>query len=429
VTVRWLQPGSAEYEAARRPAMPQYGEVRPAAIARCSTAADVAEVLTEGRRSGLQVAPRSGGHCFAGRSSTTGIILDVSPMSSVEVSEGVARVGAGVRLDELYDAFDALGLSIPAGCGPTVGIAGLTLGGGIGLLGRSHGLTCDSLLAAEVVLADGEIITCSENRNADLYWGLRGAGGGQFGVVTQLWFSTVPSPVATRFHITWSRADSLAVIDAWQRWAPYAPDELNANIRLTATEIHLFGLTTGELVVPVDASPTSAVVEEEMPYRQLKQSLVGLGADPDAADRLEVSKSEFFAEPIPTPTLEALVNTSPGEVNFTPMGGAYNRIPGDATAFAHRDTAFLLELVAGAPLPSGEAALQATESQLRAKLAEVFAPLDGTGRVYPNFPDPTLDDALTAYHGENLARLREIKQAYDPDGFFSFPQSLSPAAS
>ncbi len=409
--------------------MPRYAEIRPAAIAQCSTSEDVAEVLAEARRSGLQVAQRSGGHCFAGRSSTTGIVLDVSPMSSVEVSEGVACVGAGVRLDELYDVLDAVGLTIPAGCGPTVGIAGLTLGGGIGLLGRSHGLTCDSLLAAEVVLADGRIITCSDNRHADLYWALRGAGGSQFGVVTQLWLSTIPSPAATRFHITWPRADAVAVIDAWQHWAPYAPDELNANVRVAAAEVHLFGLTTGELVVPVDASPTSAVVEQQMPYRQLKRSFVGLGADPDAADRLEVSKSEFFSQPIPTATLEALVNSSPGEVNFTPMGGAYNRVAADATAFAHRDAAFLLELVAGAPVPSGEAALQAAESQLRANLAEVFAPLDGSGRVYPNFPDPTLGDALTAYHGENLARLREIKQAYDPDGFFSFPQSLSPVAS
>jgi hypothetical protein len=173
------------------------------------------------------------------------------------------------------------------------------------------------------------------------------------------------------------------------------------------------------------------VVEEQMPYRQLKRSFVGLGADPDAGDRLEVSKSEFFAQPLPTAAIETLVSAAAGEVNFTPMGGAYNRVPAEATAFAHRGTAFLLELVAGAWPPSGEAALQATESGLRASLADVFAPLEpyGSGRVYPNFPDPTLGDALTAYHAENLARLREIKQTYDPDGFFSFPQSLSPAAS
>jgi len=426
VTVRWLRPGSAEYEAARRPAMPRYGEVRPAAIAQCASPADVAEVLKEARRTGLPVVPRSGGHCFAGRSSTTGIVLDVSPMTSVEITDDMLSVGAGIRLNELYDALDAVGVTVPAGCGPTVGIAGLTLGGGIGLLGRMHGLTCDSLLRAEVVLADGTVITCSDDEDTDLFWALRGAGGGQFGVVTRLWFSPLPALVAMRFHLTWSRADAVAVIDAWQRWAPYAPDELNANVRLAADAVHLFGLTTGEFAAPVDIPPLSAIVER-LPYRQLKRSFVGLGAESDGVEKLEVSKSEFFGQPLPTAVLEELVRTAPGEVNFTPMGGAYNRVPADETAFAHRDSAFLLELMASAPAVN----LEATEADLRARLAQVFRPLEphGTGRVYPNFPDPTLKDPLMAYHGENLDRLRKVKQAYDPDGFFAFPQSLSSAAS
>lgn len=402
--------------------MPQYGAIRPAAIAQCSSTADVVEVLAEARRTGMPVVPRSGGHCFAGRSSTTGIVLDVSPMTSVEITDGVACVGSGARLNESYDALDAAGVTIPGGCGPTVGVVGLTLGGGIGLLGRMHGLTCDSLVAAEVVLADGRVITCSADEDADLFWALRGAGGGQFGVVSRLWFSTLPAPVATRFHLTWSRADAVAVVDAWQRWAPYAADELNANVRVAADAVHLFGLTTGEFAVPVDLPPVEATVEE-LPYRQLKRSFVGLGAEDGTVETIEVSKSEFFAQPIPAPVLEEVLRAAPGEVNFTPMGGAYNRVPADATAFAHRDTAFLLELMASAP---------ATEdAALRAKLAEVFTPLEsyGTGRVYPNFPDPTLEDPLTAYHGENLDRLRKVKQAYDPDGFFAFPQSISPTAS
>jgi hypothetical protein len=213
------------------------------------------------------------------------------------------------------------------------------------------------------------------------------------------------------------------VIDAWQRWAPYASDELNANLRVSGTEIHLFGLTTGEFAAPIDIPPTFAVVEE-LPYRRLKQSFVGLGAETDVGERVEVSKSEFFGGPLPTAVLEDVLDTASGEVNFTPMGGACNRVPADATAFAHRDTAFLLELMASAPATQG--ALETIETDLRAGLAQVFKPLEphGSGRVYPNFPDPTLDDALTAYHGENLDRLREVKQTYDPDGFFSFPQSL-----
>src|SRR6266508_3328614 len=117
----------------------------------------------EARRTGLPTAARSGGHCFAGRSSTEGIVVDTRPMRSVSVDGGQARIGAGARLGEVYDALAAHELTIPAGCGPTVGIAGLTLGGGLGILGRTHGLTCDHLLAARVVLADGRVVDCDDH--------------------------------------------------------------------------------------------------------------------------------------------------------------------------------------------------------------------------------------------------------------------------
>lgn len=112
------------------------------------------------------------------------------------------------------------------GCGPTVGIAGLTLGGGLGILGRKHGLTCDHLLAVRVVLADGRIVDCDQRHHGELFWALRGAGGGHFGVVTSLVFSTLRAPAATRFHLTWPHTHAAAVIAAWQTWAPAAPDEL-----------------------------------------------------------------------------------------------------------------------------------------------------------------------------------------------------------
>ena len=164
-----------------RPPIPLLEHLRPQAIARCRSAADVAEALAHARRHGLAVAARSGGHCFGGRSSTEGLLVDVGPMNGVTVGDGVATIGAGARLGEVYDALDAHGLTIAGGCGPTVGIAGLTLGGGLGILGRTYGLTCDQLLGAEVVLADGRVLEVSDG---DLLWALRGAGGGRFGVVT-----------------------------------------------------------------------------------------------------------------------------------------------------------------------------------------------------------------------------------------------------
>lgn len=150
-------PGSPEYDSARKPAIARFDDVRPQAIVLCQTPADVSETISFARRSGLRTATRSGGHCFAGRSSTEGIVIDVSPMRSVSVSGSVATVGAGARLGEVYDALAEHGLTIPAGCGPSVGISGLTLGGGFGILGQKYGLTSDHLLEAQVVLADGHI--------------------------------------------------------------------------------------------------------------------------------------------------------------------------------------------------------------------------------------------------------------------------------
>src|SRR2546421_71448 len=142
-------------EARAIPAVAGSGGARPRAVVFCATAGDVAEALAVARRSGLQAVPRSGGHCFAGRSSSAGIVIDVTPMRSVSVADGVATIGAGARLGEVYDALARQGLTIPAGCGPGVGIAGLTLGGGLGILGRTHGLTSDPLLPARVGLAAG----------------------------------------------------------------------------------------------------------------------------------------------------------------------------------------------------------------------------------------------------------------------------------
>ena len=157
-----VRPGAAGYDELRRPAMAGFRDVRPQALVRCARPEDVAAALAFARAAGLAFAVRSGGHCFAGRSTTEGVVIDVSPLGSVAVEGDRATIGAGARLGDVYDALDAHGLTIPAGCGPTVGIAGLTLGGGLGILGRLHGLTSDALRAAQVVLADGRVVTCDD---------------------------------------------------------------------------------------------------------------------------------------------------------------------------------------------------------------------------------------------------------------------------
>jgi FAD/FMN-containing dehydrogenase len=448
-------PGAPDYESVRKPAMARFESTRPEAVVRCRTPGDVAATIGFARRHRVRAAIRSGGHSVAGRSSTTGIVIDVTPMGSVSVAGDLATVGAGARLGGLYDALADHGLTIPAGCGPSVGIAGLTLGGGIGVLGRMYGLTCDHLLRAQVVLADGRVVECDEQHDEELFWALRGAGGGNFGVVTSFVFRTLPAPPATVFHLAWPPAHAVTLIQAWQAWAPAAPDELDATLRLTAAgdgerlpEVELIGVVLGseadaaelldELVARAGADPASAA-RRQMPYRAAKRYLAGLGSADDRPERAVpdpprqghlFTKSEFFRQPLPGETIAALVEHlvrgSPGadsrEVTFTPWGGAYNRVRADATAFVHRDERFLVQHL----VTTGADASTTGNDSARRWLARSWALVHpwGSGGVYPNFPDPDLEDWAHAYYGSNYDRLLGVKARYDPDNVFRFHQSL-----
>jgi FAD/FMN-containing dehydrogenase len=435
-----ILPDSPAYERARKPAIANFDDARPQAVVRCRNARDVAEVISFAERFAVPIAPRSGGHCFAGRSSTAGIVIDVTPMRSVSVDGRVATVGAGARLSQIYDALAQEGVTIPAGCGPDVGIAGLTLGGGFGILGRTHGLTSDRLLAAEVVLADGRVVECDENHDEDLFWALRGAGGGRFGVVTSLAYRTVPEPDTTSFHLIWPHTDAVTIIDAWQAWAPAAPDELAASLLVTAAAdvdrpplVHLFGAMLGseadsarlldELVARAGTDPVSTA-HIQLPYGEAKGYLAEHGPG-DERPAYTFSKSEYFRDELPAETVAGLVQNlaegrAAGEsrvLDFTPWGGAYNRVRSDATAFAHRDARFLLKHEVLVDLAAPRAAREAREAA-RVWLARSWESAHpwGTGGVYPNFPEPELGDWAPTYHGANLDRLLRVKARYDPDG-------------
>ena len=442
-----LVPGAAEYEAVRRPPLARFRDLRPQAIVRCTASADVAAAIAFARRAGLELAVRSGGHCFAGRSSTRGLLVDVGPLDGVEIGDGVVTAGAGARLAAIYDALEAEGLTIAAGCGPTVGIAGLALGGGLGILGRRHGLTSDQLVAARVVLADGRVVDCDERREPDLFWALRGAGGCQFGVLVRLTLRTLPAPTATTLHLRWPHEAGVGVLDAWQAWAPDAPDELAASLLVTAgadpavpPQVHVFGAMTGTagetttlldaLVDRAGAEPASAELRE-LPYRHAKRRLAEHAPGEEAApDATGFAKSEFFRGPLPTGAIAALLDhlaaaRAPGQqraLDFSPWGGAYNRVDAGATAFAHREERFLLKhdvaIAAGAT-----AAERTSAGDWLARSWALVHPW-GSGRVYPNFPDPDVEDWPAAYHGANLDRLARVKAAYDPGNVFRSAQSI-----
>jgi FAD/FMN-containing dehydrogenase len=434
-------PGSPRYEEVRRPQIPRFHDVRPQAVVLCRTPEDVVEAIAFARRSGIEVAVRSGGHDFAGRSSGPGMVLDLTPMHSLEVSEGLAMVGPGFRLGDLYAALARYEVTIPGGCGATVGIGGQALGGGLGLLGRSGGLTSDQLVGAEVVLADGRVVECDEQRHEDLFWALRGAGAYGLGVVTRLTLRTVPEPAATSFHLKWPYERTSVLIAAWQQWSPTGPDELAASLLVTVGGeagaeplVHLFGSMIGsetetaalldEFVSVAGAEPASAE-RSHMRYGSLKSYLAERGpGDQEDEDGRPYTKSEFFREPLPAGAVEALVDLfvrgrRPGEarkLDFMPWGGAYNRVPANATAFPHRDELFLLEHSVVVPVGFDAAATEAARAWLSDSW-ELVHP-SGSGGVYANFPDTDLPDEHRAYWGANLERVRRVKERCDTEGVF-----------
>jgi FAD/FMN-containing dehydrogenase len=427
-----FSPDSPGYEAIRRPVNVAYREVRPRLVVLCRSVSDVVRAVTYATATGDRIVPRGGGHCFAGRSSTDGIVLDLSGLDGISVADDqVATIGAGARLGQVYAALHACGRTLPAGCGPTVGIAGLTLGGGIGLLGRKHGLTCDRLVGAQVVLPGGNVVDCDHDHEPDLFWALRGAGGGQFGVVTSLRFDTVPEPMTTRIAAHWSDIALEELAAAWQAWAPDAPDELTVNLTLESgpgapVQATLFGAATLEEVSTREllqeftnqagVAPTIKL-RAGVPYHHLKHTFADLDTR-DLPERALRLRSEFLSRAMADRTLASVLTQFGGptamgrrQLTFTAMGGAYNRVAEDATAFAHRSERFLLEHIAGPADPWVDRSWAAAHA-------------DGSGRVYPNFPDPGLDDWAAAYHAGNYPRLAAVKNAYDPHRFFDFPQAI-----
>jgi FAD/FMN-containing dehydrogenase len=450
-------PGSPAYQASPPPFNARFGNVRPSAIVACASPQDVAEAVGFARRHGLELATRAGGHSFAAHSSTRGVLVDLTPMRSVAVAGGVATVGGGARLGEVYDALQAHDLTVPGGTCPPVGVAGLTLGGGLGILGRKYGVTSDHLAGAEVVLADGRVVRCDDHREQDLFWALRGAGAGNFGVVTTLVLRAVPAPqVTTNIHLAWPYARAAAVVQAWQEWAPAGPDELAASLKITAGDdpgrppaVDVYGAFHGaradaaelveELAGGVGSDPTAATLTP-MTWPGTRRFWAELGDTaeepagspaprPPEAQCL-YARSEFFARPLPAEAVGALLEAfaeerragESRELDFMPWGGAYNRRPPGATAFVHRDQHFQLKhavAVAAAASPADQEAAHRAATRSWASVHPW-----GSGRVFQNFADPDLEDWAAAYYGQNYDRLVRVKARYDPANLFRFPQSL-----
>jgi FAD/FMN-containing dehydrogenase len=470
---RLIRPGEHGYGAARLLFDPRFDNIRPAGVAYCLVPHDVSACLDFARRFGTGVAPRSGGHSYGGWSTSTGLVIDVSGMSGLRLDGGsaTARIGAGMPLVDLYRRLSAHGLAIPGGSCPTVGVAGLALGGGVGVVGRALGLTCDNVESVQMVTADGSVIECNSGSNGEEFWACRGGGGGNFGVATAFTFRTHALGQIVVFFLEWSWSRAARVVAGWQSWAPFAPDELWSFLHLAAAPggqaptVSVGGTylgsvagaqdLLGKLYASVGTAPASPFVQQEA---YLSAMLVEAGCatlsvpqchlpSQDPAGRLarqpQLARSDFFTTRLPGPGIAALlagverlpgVAGAPGGVGgiaLDALGGAINRVSPAATAFVHRDALFLAQYTTdwdngGAGAATAGAAGAAGLARQAAWLRSFYASMRpyASGQAYQNYADPGLADWQHAYYGANYPRLQQVKAACDPHEVFRFPQSV-----
>lgn len=459
-----VRPGDAAYATGRRLFDPRFDSLRPAGIAYVRGPHDVATCLAFARRHQLPVAARSGGHSYAGWSSNNGgLVIDVTELSTVAVVGDRATVGAGTRLIDVYNGLAAHGRAIPAGSCPTVGIAGLTLGGGVGVLGRAYGLTCDALESVQVVTADGSVLDCDATSHPDLFWACRGGGGGNFGVATSLGFRTHPAPDVVLFSLSWPWAEAARVVAAWQSWAPHAPDALWSNMHLgmavggrtPSVQVggtYLGSVTglnklIGQLEAKAGSSPSGHFVGQPRSYLHVMLVEAGCAGESVQACHLpwvapggklgrvpQYAKSDFFTRPLSRAGIAALLRGveglrhvsgaegGAGGVALDALGGAINRVAPDATAFVHRGALFGAQYTTNWTSGTGGAGAARQLAWLRSYRASMRP--HASGQCYQNYTDPDLPDWRTAYYGANYPRLTQIKAQYDPGNLFRFPQSV-----
>jgi FAD/FMN-containing dehydrogenase len=429
------------------PSHPQFGVYRagfnrriqapaPLVLVRCLSADAAAKTILWARQHGTAVRVRSGGHSYEGFSQGPGVVIDTRPMNRIEVDaqNGTATVGAGATLGDVYQALSQHGVTIPAGTCPTVGVAGLALGGGYGFLSRKLGLTCDQLLSLRLVTAEGRTLDVSAGENSDLFWACRGAGGGSFGVVTQLHFRLYPIDRVTTFSLRWSPSRAHGAVQAFQDWAPGVADELTANLTLTATPAGVQRVAiNGQFVGPATDLPRllRPLFALGVPERQTITTQSFMDAVRQFAGHgtpqpeFFKAKSDFLTQPLTNSGIQVLLRSLPAVpggvvVSFDPYGGAINRVPVDATAFCHRaPTLTCIQYYSAWQTPA------ATAQRLRGMRALYAAMRPSmSGGAYVNYCDLDLKNWQEAYWGGNFARLTRIKRACDPENVFNHPQSI-----
>ncbi len=438
-------PGDAAYEQ-HRSLWNRMIDRRPALFARCATAEDARRALEFARERELPVSIKGAGHNVAGSALVDGgVVIDHGLRRAVKLSADGRRVNAepGVLLGELDAATTSSGVAVPIGINSTTGVAGLALGGGVGWLMRAHGLTCDHLEAADLVLADGRSLTVTDADEADLMWALRG-GGGNFGVVTRFEFSTVPLPrPVLAGMIAFPMEDGERILRGYRDWLDQAPDTTTTIVALR-TVLPLASLPSeahGRRIVGIGICSIGDPGDDEhllAPLRSLGTPLYdSIARKPLTAHQTMFDasvpprngyywKSHYLSgladETITTLVEHHLAAPQPWSYSLlAQLGGAIANVPADATAYPHRDAPFLININGVTDRSEDdEAAISWTRACFDAMSQH------STGGVYVNFVGNEGDERVRAAYGPAYDRLARIKAKYDPDNVFSTNQNVRP---
>lgn len=406
----------------------------PHAIIAPRTASEMVFVLRMLRQHKLEFSLRSGGHCYEPGSLSSGYIIDLKNFNSIlpNVEKQEVFVGAGCLLGQVIETLGAIDYAMPTGDCPVVGVTGLSLGGGQGVLTRAYGMTCDSIKSITLLTADGEIVEVNDKNKSDLFWALRGAGNGSYGIVLGLTFKMYPIPKTSYFQLTWDFEPTIAtrIIQNWQSWLARLPHEITTHMRLQyadgAAKIAVSGVKMGG--EPFD--------EWKEPFESLQPHVTTYsGRYVDTArfwveshvNPFSKSKSVMIMEPLTAPAIDLIIQClatlkkerKPYKMHFTiaSLGGQVTK--GDTAFFPRTSLAMWHQMVTWG-IPEEESEAIATLRDFHAKIAPLVSPY-----CYANVVDYDLGTHyLEAYYGTHVDRLIKIKKKYDPTNLFHWKQSI-----
>jgi len=470
VAGKLMLPTDPGFAAAKLTENPRFDGAEPLAILQVAGAGDVTTALAFAKKYRLPVALRAGGHNYAGWSAggpvgtggagssvAPSFVISTAALDTVALSAdgSTVTVGAGATLAQVYDTVGRAGRAIAGGSCATVGVTGLTLGGGVGVLVRSFGLACDQLTEVQLVTADGAVHTANANSDPDLFWASRGGGGGILGVVTSLTFATQPAPTVTEWNYHFPFSAAAALIANWQNWAPSSDPRNWSTLKLlgglakhpTGPSLSVSGTWTGPaaqlggqlaplfagLPAPLShGSVTRSYHDSMMDYAgclglPIAECTTGPGGKLSRESSSGTSSIGYAA--LDSAGIAALISQAQaaqtvagireGGISMDALGGKVAALAPDATAFPHRAALYTVQYTGTFDDGRDPGPIDAYVRGFRAAMTPHWG-----DHAYVNYVDASLSDPDIAYYGDNLPKLRAIKKTYDPTGFFTQPQSF-----